>query len=115
MPTDGIGGQYVPEQDRFWDLAKIFGAIESYCDFEGFAGPEEVNTLLAQEGVRQRIEGAKSDRYDHRGVVKTLTAHYIFDNVDQADYRPTLDEVIVFIDTIIWLLTSRWYMKEDAQ
>jgi hypothetical protein len=106
--------------DRYLDMAQEFSRDDEapddqywhhpgrvYSDFEGFAGTDDIEVMLSLEEVKSRLSNGPT-------FIRDLVAHWMYENIDQGAYRPTLDEVRTFIDTVQWLFSARFYMKMDA-
>lgn len=134
-----IEDSWIPNPDRYWDMAQWFSRLGSYTDFEGFAGPRHVREILAHPRVLETIElyadvthlevGAvhaewnaeaqakvnESEKERVRELLKDLVAHFVYECEDQADYELDENDVTQFIHHIAWLLVgSRYYMKRNA-
>jgi len=95
--------------DRYIDLAQeLTRGQSSYSDFEGMAGPEFTEHMMANDEIRKALEGGEP-------FMRDLTAHWLYENDDQAGLHPTVGETLNFILTLQWLFTSRFYLKVDAE
>jgi hypothetical protein len=99
-------------QRDYIDLSKVFGEINSYSDFEGFANSQDVTDRISQLEMVSRLQGSEDATIN--ATVKTLTIHWLYENLD-VDDLPSVHQTRMFIDNLYWLMTSRWYMKETAE
>jgi hypothetical protein len=95
-------------EDRYIDLAQEFSKTATFTDFEGFASPDHTESILTNLDVLKRLEDAPS-------CVRDLLAHYVYEMEDQGDYQIDVEEACVFIDTMVWLLNSRFWLRQHAK
>jgi hypothetical protein len=93
--------------DRYIDLCHELSKNESYVDWEGFADPEDIKAILEHPDVAESLKNEPE-------FIKDLTAHWLYENIDQSGHTPSDFETVTFIFTVSWLFTSRFYMKMDA-
>lgn len=95
------------------DLADVLGRNESYTDFEGLASVEHVVRVLVDEDVQLVLRLYDSERHNVNfvEVLRTLLAHWVYENLDQGDYSVTIAEAVDFLHTTAYVLGSRHWMK----
>jgi hypothetical protein len=105
-----MGDRYIDlaqELTREDDAAKVGG---SYSDFEGFADADKVIEIVTRAIVARTYADSPGNPTE---LVRTLTYHYVFECCNQAE-APSHEDVVAFIDQMMWLFTCRFYMKIDA-
>jgi len=94
---------------RYIDLAQeLTRGDTAYTDFEGLADPTQATEVLHNREVTDALNGGED-------FVRDLTAHWLYENLDQGGKTPTVDETLCFIFTLHWLFTSRYYLRSDAE
>ena len=120
-PTPEAWQEYLDK--NYFDLFKVIEPDEgqgSYHDFEGFADPDHTEAILQHPDVQARLDlmarlnsTGEPDK-KKRDVLRTLLAHFSYENEDQGDYQINPQEACVFLDTVEWLLSCRYWLSVDA-
>lgn len=90
---------------NYLDLAAVIAGTDSFTDWEGIANPGALTAVL---------NGALEQRAPVPGHVETLTQHWLYENLDQAGYTPTVEETVAFIDAATYITGSRWWKKTGS-
>jgi len=105
--------------DVYLDLCQEVDRGSSYTDWEGLTDPEDVLVLLANHEVASALRNNAPDGKGgvdirRRKMLRCLTAHWLYENMDQADNLPTPSETVAFIINTSWVLKSRFWAKVPA-
>lgn len=108
------------DPNLFIDLVEVVGRLESFTDFEGMADSSPLFDVINNLQVQQRLRLYKSpdDPKKLRSTgpssaeLEDLLKHYAYENLDQGDYVITVDEALMFIDIVAYILGSRYWMRD---
>jgi hypothetical protein len=95
---------------RYIDLAQELTKGASYHDFEGLTDPASTHAMLANPTIASYFKPGEREPF-----IRDLLAHWYYDNIDEGGYTPSIEECQVFIHTLDYLFTSRYWMRIDAQ
>jgi hypothetical protein len=97
--------------EGYWYLPELTAQNQSYVDWEGFTSPKEVLDLMENAFTGHRGPGFNSDNLEFLKAIYDLTAHWIFEQLDQSDHIPTEKEIIEYAWTIYQLLGCAHWKK----
>lgn len=101
-----------PNPDPYWDVKNIM-PDNVWSDFEGFADPKQILPLLEDPDVITRLEVWSSEVNGslEQKFLRDMLLHYAYEMLDQGDHLVTSEEACVFLDTLVWTLQSRYWIR----
>lgn len=115
VTASDVGIEYgVPDFGRdYWDLHKVVETADTvYVDWEGFTGPDELAHYI--EILRRLVRMHEGDYGPtYVSMIADLTLHWVHENVDQADYEPTEDEMQTVFYALYTTFIGRYHMKSE--
>ena len=99
----------------FWDWGEIIMSLGILSDFEGFASLGPIEDMMQTEEVQNVLDLYKDTLTNvPRDALRDLAYHWLFENRDQGDWEPTVDETIAAIHVMAFVVSSRWRMKTGS-